>query len=78
MTRPQVEFRLTTAQENGSEQQLELGKDAFSHPHFNIFLEQIMTNALKEHDGMVSITGGRNITSLRFVDGIDAVAEISA
>ena len=33
-----------------------------------------MSNALEEHDGKVSI-GGRNITNLRFVDGIDAVAE---
>ena len=37
---------------------------------FNIFLERIMS----EHDGKVSI-GGRNITSLRFADDIDALAE---
>ena len=42
---------------------------------FNIFLERIMSDALEEHDGKVSI-GGRNITNLRFVDGIDAVAEV--
>ena len=30
---------------------------------FNIFLERIMTDALEEHDGKVSI-GGRNITIL--------------
>ena len=41
---------------------------------FNIFLEQIMSNALEEHDGKVSI-GGRNITNLRFADDIDALAE---
>ena len=33
-----------------------------------------MTDALKEHDGKVSI-GGRNITNLRFADDIDALAE---
>ena len=41
---------------------------------FNIFLERIMSDALEEHDGKVSIDG-RNITYLRFVDGIDALAE---
>ena len=41
---------------------------------FNIFLERILSDALKEHDGKVSI-GGRNITSLRFADDIDALAE---
>ena len=40
---------------------------------FNIFLEQIMSDALEEHDGKVSI-GGRNITNLRFADDIDALA----
>ena len=38
---------------------------------FNIFLERIMSDALEEHDGKVSI-GGRNITNLRFADDIDA------
>ena len=33
-----------------------------------------MSDALEEHDGKVSI-GGRNITNLRFADGIDALAE---
>ena len=33
-----------------------------------------MCDALEEHDGKVSI-GGRNITNLRFADGIDALAE---
>ena len=41
---------------------------------FNIFLERIITDALEEHDGKVSI-GGRNITNLRFADDIDALAE---
>ena len=41
---------------------------------FNIFLELIMSDALEEHDGKVSI-GGTNITNLLFVDDIDAVAE---
>ena len=41
---------------------------------FNIFLERIMSDALEEHDGKVSI-GGRNITNLRFADAIDALAE---
>ena len=39
-----------------------------------IFLERIMSIALEEHDGKVSI-GGRNITNLRFADSIDALAE---
>ena len=41
---------------------------------FNIFLERIMSDALEEHDGKVSI-GGRNITNLRFANDIDALAE---
>ena len=41
---------------------------------FNIFLERIMSDALKEYDGKV-IIGGRNITNLRFADDIDALAE---
>ena len=41
---------------------------------FNIFLERIMSDALEEHDGKVSI-GGRNITNLRLADDIDALAE---
>ena len=40
----------------------------------NICLELIMPDALEEHDNKVSI-GGRNITSLRFADNIDALAE---
>ena len=41
---------------------------------FNIFLERIMSDAVEEHDGKVSI-GCRNITNLRFADDIDALAE---
>ena len=41
---------------------------------FTIFLEQILPDALEEHDGKVSI-GGRNITNPRFDDDIDALAE---
>ena len=41
---------------------------------FNICLERIISDALEEHDGKVSI-GGRNITNLRFADDIDALAE---
>ena len=43
-------------------------------PFFNIFLERIMSDALEEHDGNVSI-GGRTITNLRFADDIGALAE---
>ena len=39
---------------------------------FNIFLERIMTDALENHEGSVSI-GGRTITNLRFTDDIDAL-----
>ena len=40
---------------------------------FNIFLEKIMTDALENHQGTVSI-GGRTITNLRFADDIDGLA----
>ena len=40
---------------------------------FNIFLERIMTDALEQHEGTVSI-GGRKITNLRFADSIDNLA----
>ena len=40
---------------------------------FNIFLEMIMTDALGDHEGTVSI-GGRTITNLRFADDIDGLA----
>ena len=40
---------------------------------FNIFLERIVTDALEDHEGTVSI-GGRTITNLRFADDIDGLA----
>ncbi|KAK3895186.1 hypothetical protein Pcinc_001046 [Petrolisthes cinctipes] len=40
---------------------------------FNIFLERIMTDALEDHMGTVSI-GGQTITNLRFADDIDVMA----
>ena len=39
----------------------------------NIFLERIITDALEDHEGTVSI-GGRTITNLRFADDIDSLA----
>ena len=39
---------------------------------FNIFLEDIMTHALENYNGTVSI-GGRHITNLRFADDIDGI-----
>ena len=41
---------------------------------FSIFLERIMTDALEDHGGTVSI-GGRATTNLRFADDIDGLAE---
>ena len=40
---------------------------------FNILLERIMTDALEDHAGTVSI-GGRTITNLRFADDVDGLA----
>ena len=40
---------------------------------FNIFLERIMTDALEDHEGTVSI-GGRAITNLIFADDINGLA----
>ena len=40
---------------------------------FNIFLERIMTDALEDHEGIVSILG-RTITIHRFADVIDGLA----
>ena len=39
---------------------------------FNIFLVRIMTDALEDHEGTVSI-GGRTITNLHFADDIDGL-----
>ena len=41
---------------------------------FNILIEQIMSDALEEHDGKVSISS-RNIIDPRYADDIDAAAE---
>ena len=43
---------------------------------FNIFLVRILSDALEEHDGKLSI-GGRTITSLRFADDIDPLLKKS-
>ena len=40
---------------------------------FNIFLERIMTDALEDHEGTVSI-GGRTVTNLHFAEDIDGLA----
>ena len=40
---------------------------------FNILLERIMTDALEDHEGNVSI-GGRTITNLRFADDSDGLS----
>ena len=40
---------------------------------FNFILGQLMSDALEDHDGKISI-GSRNITNLRFADDIDALA----
>ena len=45
-----------------------------SHTLFSIFLERIVTDALEEPDGRVSI-GCRNISDLQFANDITAVAE---
>ena len=57
------------AWENGSEQQLEQGKDGFCHPPSSTFFSNGSC-----HDEKVSI-GCRNITNLRLADDIDALAE---
>ena len=41
---------------------------------FNIYIEQIMSDALEEHDGKAGITT-RNIIDLQFAKDIDAVAD---
>ena len=45
-----MQLRCMAAQENGSEQQLDLGRDVV----FNISLERIMPDALEEHDKMLA------------------------
>ena len=41
---------------------------------FNIFLERIMTDTVKDHEGTVSIGGRTSIQNLRFADDIDGLA----
>ena len=45
-----------------------------THP-LQIFLERIVTDILEDYEGTVSI-GGRTITSLRFPDDVDGLAEM--
>ena len=45
-----------------------------NHP-LNIFMESIMTDALEDHEGTVSI-GGRTITNLRSANAIDGLEEV--
>ena len=40
---------------------------------FNIYLERITTDALEDHEGIVSI-GGRRTTNIRFTDDISGLA----
>ena len=40
---------------------------------YHVFLENIVTDSLEDHEGTVSI-GGRTITNLRFADDIDGLA----
>ena len=40
---------------------------------FNIFLERITTDAIKDHEGTASI-GDRTVPNLRFADDIDGLA----
>ena len=48
---------------------------SLTHPLQNFSCNgSCLSDALKEHDGKVSI-GGRNITNLRFADDIAALAE---
>ena len=47
---------------------------SLTHPLFHIFLERIISDALDEHGGKVTI-GGRTITYPRLTDDIDAPAE---
>ena len=67
-----MQFTLTVKSDNGSEQQLELGKAVYFHPHYSIF-EQIRNDALDTHVGSVNI-GSKIITNLRFPDDIDGLA----
>ena len=50
-----------------------LNDKATSAALFNIFLERIITDALEDLEGTVSI-GGRTVTNLCFADDIDGLA----
>ena len=53
---------------------MESDKDVYSHPPSSTyFWKRIMTDALENREGTVSI-GGRTITNLRFADDIDSLA----
>ena len=53
---------------------MESDRDVYSHPSFlNIYLERIMTDAVEDHEGTVSI-GGRTIINLRFAVDVDGLA----
>ena len=81
MTRPLVASSSTAAYETGFKQQLESEGDVFSHLpsstffccFFFFFLERIMTYALEDHEGTVSI-GGRTIINLHFAGDTDGLA----
>ena len=45
---------------------------SFSPSLFNVFLERIVTDAVEDHEDIVSI-GGRTITNLFFADDIDGL-----
>ena len=66
--------QMNEAQKNDSKQQLELGKDAFSHQPYSILYSIGWVMALEENDGKVSISG-KTITNLRFANGIDVLVE---
>ena len=53
---------------------MESDRDVYFHPpSSNILLERIMTDASKDHEGIVSI-GGRTISNLQFAGNIDGLA----
>ena len=69
-----MQSSLTTGLETGSKQQLKSDRDVYSHPPSSTdFWKRILTDALEDHEGTVSI-GGRTITNLRFADEIDGLA----
>ena len=71
-----TEHRRMAGRENGSEQQLVLGKNLVYHPcsSTSFFRKRILSHTLEENDGKVN-KGGRKISHLRFADDTDALAE---